>query len=463
MAINVPSFLIAAARKSSGKTTISLGLTRAFANRGLRVQTYKKGPDYIDPLWLSQASNSTCFNLDFNTQNNTEIVATYCQNLHGADLGIVESNKGLFDGVDVFGSDSNAQLVKLLKTPVILVIDTIGMTRGIAPLLLGYENFDPDISIAGVILNKTGGERHERKLRAAVEHYTDICVLGAVRRDDNLIVSERHLGLTTPGEKSNADPLIEILAERIEDSLDLAKILNIARRASTCVARAGALGSLPIKNSIKIAVARDAAFGFYYEDDLVALKNAGAKLEFFSPLSDEKLPEADALFFGGGFPETNLKQLARNKSMLAQIKSEILRGKPTYAECGGLMYLSRTIHWRGESERMVGAIPGDCRMHEKPQGRGFAKLKPTALHPWQFDPGSTLNVHEFHYSDITNLPADTKYAYQVSRGHGIDGKRDGIVINNLLANFCHFRSTTRTPWVNGFVEFTRQMKDANQT
>ncbi len=206
------NFFISAARKSSGKTTISLGLARAFAKRGLNVQTFKKGPDYIDPLWLEQASGHPCFNLDFNTQSETEIIDTFYRRSGDADLAIIEANKGLFDGLDVGGSDSNAQLAKILKSPIILVIDTLGMTRGIAPLLHGYSTFDPDISISGLILNNTGGSRHEQKLRNAVEYYSDIPVLGCVVRNDELAVRERHLGLTTPGEKSGALHLIFPLA-----------------------------------------------------------------------------------------------------------------------------------------------------------------------------------------------------------------------------------------------------------
>ncbi len=447
-----PAFIIAAARKSSGKTTLSLGLTRAFSNRGLHVQTYKKGPDYIDPLWLKHASHRPCYNLDFNTQSEIEILATYTRYLDDADMAIVETNKGLFDGLDLHGRDSNAQLAKILKAPLILVIDTIGMTRGIAPLLQGYASFDPDIQISGVILNKTGSSRHEAKLIAAVEHYTDIPVLGALARNDNLAVTERHLGLTTPDEKSGADPLIESLANAVEATLDLDKIQTIAAHTQPLPPPHPDLQIKKSSTRLTIAIARDAAFGFYYEDDLEAFKKAGAKLVFFSPLHDKQLPAADGLFIGGGFPETHMNALEANTAMRQQIKSAIENGLPTYAECGGLMYLSRSIHWRGKSANMAGVIPGDCHMHDKPQGRGFAILESTAEHPW-LSAGKQIKTHEFHYSDITNLPPQTRYAYKLTRGHGIDGKNDGIITNNLLANFCHFRNTEGSCWVEGFLRF----------
>lgn len=463
-----PAFLIAAPRKSSGKTTISIGLTRAFTNLGLNVQTYKKGPDYIDPLWLARASRHPCFNLDFNTQSTAEIIATYGQNLQERDLAIVETNKGLFDGLDLLGADSNAQMAKTLKTPIILVIDAVGITRGIAPLVLGFSNFDPDIKISGIILNKVGGSRHESKLRNAIEHYTDIPLLGAVSAQDSLQISERHLGLTTPSEKfqyqhhQDTQTLIEKLATTMQNSVDLDAVLTLATSNIDSIPAASTLAQIHPTPDITIAVARDSAFGFYYADDLEAFQMLGAKLKFFSPLSDQVLPEADGLFIGGGFPETHMKALEKNTAMRAQILAAIQSGLPTYAECGGLMLLSNSIHWQGNSANMVGAIDGNCHMHTKPQGRGFSILHPTTNQLW--NPGSAKTVatpipaHEFHYANIQNLPESTRYAYTVKRGHGIDGQNDGIVINNLLANFCHLRNTAKTPWIKDFLGFVRKCK-----
>ncbi|MCF6320488.1 MAG: cobyrinate a,c-diamide synthase [Rhizobiaceae bacterium] len=460
----IPSILIAAARKSSGKTTISLGLAKAYQDRGLQVQTFKKGPDYIDPLWLQRASGRPCYNLDFNTQTPEEISATFSNNLTGVDLAIVETNKGLYDGVDLYGSDSNAQLAKLLKTPIILVIDTVGITRGIAPLLNGLTSFDPDIKISGVILNKTGGLRHEEKLRAAVEHYTDVRVLGAVGRNADLAVKERHLGLTTPQEKTNALPLIDRLADSVKQNVDLDAIFEIAK--TSAISAPTHTITKTVKPDITIAIPRDRAFGFYYEDDLETFKRAGAELVFFSTLGDEKLPLANGLFIGGGFPENHTNELQANQALRAHIKSAINNGLPTYAECGGLMYLSRSIEWNGDKAQMVGAIQGDCQMHIKPQGRGFTRLQPTGNHPWISEKEvfqiEEFRAHEFHYASINNLPADTRYAYKVARGHGINGKNDGIIINNLLANFCHLRSTKQSAWVEWFVDFVRKRKGINR-
>ncbi len=467
---SVPNFLVAATRKSSGKTTVSLGLVRAFVNRGLITATFKKGPDYIDPLWLQLASGQPCYNLDFNTQSEAEILATFSRHSHhtepGTDLIIIETNKGLFDGVDPRGSDSNARMASILKAPIILVIDTIGITRGIAPLLHGYSTFDPDINISGVILNKTGGSRHENKLRKAIEYYSDIPVLGSIDRNDGLAIAERHLGLTTPGEKSTAEPLIEQLAQTIEQCIDMDALLKIAASPGHVSPATPQRIEPVVRPDITIAIARDEAFGFYYPDDLEDFSRCGARLEFFSPLHDSQLPKADGLFIGGGFPETHMKKLAANQPLRAQIKTAIEAGLPTYAECGGLMYLSRSIEWSAKTAQMVGAIPGECKMHKSPQGRGFARLQNTANHRW---PGNNTNpadatvpAHEFHYASIENLPQETKYAFQVKRGHGIDGNNDGVVMGNLLANFCHFRSTKRTPWVSAFTDFVRSCAHADR-
>jgi len=454
----VPHILIAAARKSSGKTSVSLGLARALTRQGLKVQTFKKGPDYIDPLWLEQATGRPCYNLDFNIQTAQEITALYDAKINGADIVIIETNKGLFDGLDVNGTDSNAQLAKLIGAPIVLVLDTIGMTRGIAPLLHGYQTFDRDISIDGIILNKTGGPRHEGKLIAAIEQYNKLEVLGSIPRRDRLSVDERHLGLTTPDDVSGAEPIINALADAVEQFVDLDRLKNIAQKSAR-VPRLPLMKKPP--HDVTIAIARDEAFGFYYPDDLEALEAAGAKLVFFNALKDDKMPHADGLFIGGGFPETHMEELSQNNVLRADLKSLIQAGLPTYAECGGLMYLCDRIIWHDKAADMVGVIHADAVMNKRPQGRGIAHLKPTIHHQWMPAPsadGGLYKVHEFHFASLKNLSADTVYAYEVKRGHGIDGNRDGIIIKNMLANFCHLRQSNANRWAENFVGFVRQHK-----
>ena len=450
-------FFVSAIAKSSGKTTISIGLAAALSSLGKKVQTFKKGPDYIDPMWLARASGRVSFNLDFNTQSHREIIAAYGIGYGDADLALIEGNKGLHDGVDPKGTDCSAALAKLLRAPVVLVVDTMGMARGIAPLLLGYQAFDPEVEIAGVILNKVGAARQESKLRQAVENYSDLPVLGAIGRDSGLNVDERHLGLTTPGEATQADSVIARVREAVIKGVDLDALLAKAARKEPA--------KLPLLRGVSapdvtIAIARDAAFGFYYSDDLEALRRAGARLAFFDALHDSDLPQCDGLFIGGGFPETQAAELAGNRFLREKIREAVEAGLPAYAECGGLMYLSRSISYRGARHDMVGVIPADAVMGDKPQGRGLVRVEETADAPWpgaQF--GDETPAHEFHYARLENIAPDLSYAYRVKRGFGIDGTHDGIVIGNLLASFTHLRDTSRCRWTDRFVSFVRALKE----
>ena len=367
---------ISAAHKSSGKTTLSIGLCAAFHQRGLNVQPFKKGPDYIDPMWLSRAAGHDCFNLDFHTQSHDEILNAFGQHQQGADISIIEGNKGLYDGLDLDGSNSNAALATLLDSPVILVIDAQGMTRGIAPLILGYQAFEPKINIAGVILNQLGGSRHESKLRAVIEHYTDVPVVGAVHRDPVLNIQERHLGLIPSNEAQAVEKQIDDVAELVAKQVDLERLQNIANTAPAPKFQPAKKAQLPPAD-IRIGIAQDAAFGFYYPDDLQAFRQAGAELISIDTLHDQNLPEIDGLFIGGGFPETQMQTLEANSSLRTAIHAAIENDLPVYAECGGLMYLSRSLGWNEKHCQMVGALNMDIQMHQRPQGRGYVKLEET--------------------------------------------------------------------------------------
>jgi cobyrinic acid a,c-diamide synthase len=455
----MPRLFLSAAHKSSGKTTVSIGLAAAFAARGLAVQTFKKGPDYIDPMWLARASGRPCFNLDFNTQTHAEIAGSVASRAAGADLALIEGNKGLHDGVDLEGTDSSAALAKIAAAPVILVIDTLGMTRGVAPLVLGYQVFDPGIKIAGVILNKVGTARQESKVRQAIERYTGIPVLGALPRDGGFAIEERHLGLMTPMETPASRAAIERLRQAVESGVNLDGLLEIARKAPPLAAVPAAARAVA-KQDVRIAIARDTAFGFYYADDLEAFERAGAKLCFFDALSDSRLPDADGLFIGGGFPETQAARLEANASLRADIAQKIRLGLPAYAECGGMMYLARSIRWGNASYEMAGVIPADAVMHTRPQGRGLAVLEATADAPWlAASPApATIPAHEFHYASLENLDPTLRFAYKVVRGEGLGAGRDGIVLGNLLASFCHLRATAASPWVDRFLSFVRAQR-----
>jgi len=449
--------IISAAHKSSGKTTVTLGLCAALRQRGQSVQAFKKGPDFIDPMWLALASGRSCYNLDFFTMDSAEIEELFASRSATADISIVEGNKGLYDGLDLEGRNSNAALAHLLHAPVVLVLDARGMTRGIAPLILGYQSFDPGINIAGVILNQLGGSRHESKLRAVIEHYTDVRVLGAVHHDDTMSIAERHLGLVPSSEEPLAEHYIADLAASIQEQVDLDAVQTVAATAGNVSSDLPTLPVQKLSKPLRIGVLRDSAFCFYYPDDIEAMESAGAQLVFIDALNAAHLPNLDGLFIGGGFPETHMQELEANQSLRLQIRRAIENGLPAYAECGGLMYLARSISWNGSRAEMVGALPGDIVMHDRPQGRGYVLLEETEYLPWTTPLGAVnanpVACHEFHYSSIINLPEDTVYAYRVLRGTGVDGKHDGIVHKNLVASYSHRRNHRGRRWTDQFLNF----------
>jgi cobyrinic acid a,c-diamide synthase len=452
---SMPRVFISAAHKSSGKTTLTLGLSAALHARGHVVQPFKKGPDFIDPLWLGMAAQRACYNLDFHMMQRDEIEQQFARAAAAARISLIEGNKGLYDGLDLDGSNSNAALAKLLGAPVVLVIDSRGMTRGVAPLILGYQAFDPEIRIAGVILNNLGGSRHEAKLRAVIEHYTDVEVIGAVQHDATMQITERHLGLVPANEQDAARARIQHVGERVAKQVDLQRLLAIGDSAPLFDAPLPAEAPIPAER-VRIGIAHDQSFGFYYSEDLDSLRAANVELIDIDTLHAQALPEVDGLVIGGGFPEMFMTELEANSSLRTQIRGAIEAGLPTYAECGGLMYLSRCIRWQGQTRQMVGVVPGDTVMHERPVGRGYARLQPTGADRWQeTDP---IPAHEFHYSSLENLPAGSIYAYRIMRGHGIDGKHDGYQLHNLLAGYVHRRGSGAQGWIAPFLNQVRAHK-----
>ncbi|MFN3715689.1 MAG: cobyrinate a,c-diamide synthase [Thiobacillus sp.] len=450
----MPRVFISAAHKSSGKTTLTLGLAAALTARGLAVQTFKKGPDYIDPLWHGMASGRRCYNLDFHMMTRDEIDARFAVASDTAQLSLIEGNKGLYDGLDLDGSNSNAALAKQLRAPVVLVIDARGMTRGVAPLIQGYQAFDPEVKIAGVILNQLGGSRHESKLRAVIEHYTAARVIGAVQFERQLQIAERHLGLVPANEADAARARIDKLAESVAAQVDLDALRAIADTAPGWTG-AARVADAPVGVRPRIAIAQDAAFGFYYGEDLDQLARA-VDLVPFDTLRDRVLPDVDGLIIGGGFPEMFMDALSDNAPLRADIRRRIEAGLPAYAECGGLMYLSRSLEYQGRRRDMVGVVPGDTRMHDRPVGRGYVRLQPTGEDRW--NETAVIPAHEFHYSSLDNLPDDTRYAYRVLRGHGIDGSHDGYQVHNLLAGYAHRRGSGAQGWIEPFLNQVRSHK-----
>ena len=474
--------LVSATRKSSGKTVVCIGLCAEWRARGMALRAFKKGPDYIDPQWLAHASGRACYNLDFHVQSHDEIRALVAARAPGApgtpgtpgargqSLSLIEANKGLFDGVAADGGDSNAALARLLGAPVVLVVDCEGMTRGIAPLLQGYVGFDDAVTIAGVILNRVGGERHRAKLAAAIRNYTDVPVLGAIMNDARLRLPERHLGLTPFAETEDAARKIEQIREAVAAQVDVdlltraarvptagpATVPNAVPNADPTTTAAGDVAA--VRGGLKLAVFKDRAFAFYYPDDLEDFERRGVELAFVDGLHDARLPRADGLFIGGGFPETQAAALTANDALRHDVARAIQGGLPAYAECGGLMYLARGITWHGQRYEMCGVVEADVLMCDTPRGRGYVEFSETVHMPWPASAPRLERAHEFHYSRLVNAaPFDAAYA--LSRGVGTGDGRDGIVHKNLLASYLHRRAVGTAPWTERFIQFIQATRE----
>jgi cobyrinic acid a,c-diamide synthase len=326
----------------------------------------------------------------------------------------------------------------------------------VAPLLLGYQQFDPQVNIAGVILNFVGGGRHAAKLTAVIERYTNIPILGTIHRNQELELVERYLGLMPTNEDAYADAKVSRIAKIISSQVDLKKIISLSHSAEKTATLIP--DSVTRKYDLTIAYAQDEAFGFYYADDLDTFREFGVSLIPFNTLHDSSLPVADALFIGGGFPEKRMHELSKNTKMKQAVRDAIKNGMPAYAECGGLMYLCNSIKFDGEQCEMVGIIDADCEMHTKPIGRGYTLLQKNQQHPWSKIKHTELPGHEFHYSKLFNVPANTQFAYQVNRGYGVNGKFDGILYKNLLACYAHQRNTQQNQWISSFLDFVKTIK-----
>ena len=450
------SYLITSTRKSSGKTTITIGLSRILNRMKYNLATFKKGPDYIDPLWISKASKTSCYNLDFNTMSTAEIKKLFKLKTQNTALNLIEGNKGLFDGVSLDGSDSNAAMAHLLKLEIILVIDCSGITRGIAPLINGYKDFDPKIKYKGIILNNIASDRHEGKIINAIAEYSDFKVFGSIHKNNKIEILEQHLGLQPSFLTSSNNNIINNIASLVKSSVDIKHLVKgvsnkkkLSTKTPNVITKKYA--------GISIGVARDNAFGFYYADDIEKFKSLGARIIYFNTLKDKSLPNVDALFIGGGFPELVAKELSSNKKMISSIKNFINANKPVYAECGGLMYLAKSIKINDKSFRMVGIINGRVVMHDKPVGRGHVELIKSSSHPWLLS-NDSIKAHEFHYSRLSLDAKLSNYAYKVKRGYGVNGKYDGIKYKNLLATYSHLRDTKKTKWITNFLEFIKNNK-----
>jgi cobyrinic acid a,c-diamide synthase len=460
---NDPPFgclLISSPQGRSGKTIITVGLCAALKRRGLSVQPFKKGPDYIDPSWLTVAAGRSCRNLDLFLIPKDRLIQMFRQTCQGNDLAVVEGAMGLYDGMDSAENGTTAEIARLLNIPILLAVNTTRMTGSIAAMVTGYQRFQPDIKVAGVILNYVSGSRHERKLRDAVEQHCGIPVLGSIHRDQDLHMSERHLGLIPSLESGEAETIVERIGLKMGSYLDLENILTIARSfeipypSSLPSGEDGRRGGHPLK--AKVGIIFDRVFNFYYPENLEALGRAGAELIFINSLQD-RLPKVDGLYIGGGFPELFLEELEGNHELRHDISEAIEEGLPVYAECAGLMYLCRSIRWKGKSHEMVGLIPADVELSQKPQGHGYVVAKVIEQN-YLFPVGLTIRGHEFHHSSLIHLDG-SRFAYRIMRGHGINGREDGIVYKNLFASYMHLHALGTPEWAEGFVALACKERD----
>jgi cobyrinic acid a,c-diamide synthase len=482
--VDVPRIVVAGLRGGGGKTLVSLGLVAAWCRKEMIVAPFKKGPDYIDAAWLSQAGSKPCRNLDLYLMTPDATLRSFVASVADADVAVIEGNRGLYDGLDADGTYSSAELAKLLQAPVILTVDCTKSTRTMAALVLGCQQMDSHVSIRGVILNRTGGPRHEAVVRKAIERTCGVPVLGAIPRlPMESVFPERHLGLVPPQEHGEVAAPVRGAADAVEKFVDMDAVLEIARGAEPLSAAsaaptqpvtAAAGGSL----SVRIGVFRDAAFQFYYPENLEALQAAGAELVEISPIEDRQLPDVDALYVGGGFPETLAPELSANAEFKDRVGRMVEQGLPVYAECGGAVFLGETLIMQDTVYPMVGVLPVTFAFGKKPQGHGYVEVETVERNPF-YEIGQRLRGHEFHYTYLQSsgsalitpktrpsravAPASQlRFAFRVHTGFGFDGERDGLCWQNVLASYTHVHALGVEQWAPALVRRAREFKSRSQ-
>ncbi|MDR3568267.1 MAG: cobyrinate a,c-diamide synthase [Syntrophobacteraceae bacterium] len=459
--------MIAALRGGAGKTVISLGLAAAWKHQlGLRISAFKKGPDYIDSGWLSAASGGPCYNLDQYLMSSEQIVGSFAARSAQSDGSLIEGNRGIYDGVDAKGSYSTAELAKLLACPVVLVVDAAKVTRTVAAMVLGCQKLDPGVNIAAVILNQVSGKRHEKVLRESIEKYCGIPVLGVVPRQARNFFPERHLGLVPAEEAADVPEAVLAAADVMGHHLDVRALWELARSASPLAFSAAPepFGTQRVGGGVKIGVIRDSSFQFYYPENFEALEANGASLVWISSLEKAPLPEIDALYIGGGFPETHLEQLAANQIFRDSILSAVEAGLPVYAECGGLMFLCRGIRRGDVLFPMTGVFPFEVSLGAKPQGHGYTLMRCVGANPF-FPLGTILRGHEFHYSGIAGSidPGSLPFAFKLEKGHGVVAGWDGLCYKNVLATYSHLHAAGNDLWARSLARAAESFKSLKAT
>ena len=469
--LEIPRILIAGDRSSAGKTTISIGIMSVLRDMGYTVQPYKVGLDFIDPSYHTEVTGRYSRNIDGYLMSKDAVCEVFSHASNGADIAVIEGVRGLFEGLEATSDiGSTAQIAKILQCPVILAINARSITRSTAALVSGYKSFDPEVNIVGVILNNIGSKRHAEKAKTAIETYTDTPVIGVIPRNDSMKISMRHLGLipALEGRRKVADFDVNLgrIKEIIKEGIDMDRFISFANSAPPLEKPKEDIFKLQQQQGIiKIGVALDEAFNFYYRDNLELLELAGAELVYFSPVNDTTLPDVDGLYIGGGYPELLTNELEENTSMREAIKQVSSDGLPIYAECGGLMYLTQEIttnvsgsgnyhmaEMKGGTFKMVGALPGKTLMgHKRVVSYNIGSfIEDNVIGK----AGASFIGHEFHHSEIVDIPEDTHFAIKLERGVGIKGDLDGIIVKNTLGSYAHLHAASYTGFARSFVDFS---------
>ena len=449
-----PRIIIAALKGGSGKTILSLGLAAAWREKGLQVAPFKKGPDFIDAGWLSMAAETPCYNLDSFLMNEEQILNSFFTHSAQKKISLVEGNRGLFDGLDIEGCCSTAELGRLLKAPVLIILDVTMTTRTMAAVVRGCQVFDPGLNIAGVILNRVAGPRQKNLITDTIWKYCGVPVVGSIPKLKENPFPERHMGLVPHRERDRAQKAISWARNVVSDNLDLEHIQKIAGSAPALDLISHPFekktGAKRMANRPRIGFIMDQSLWFYYPENLSELEKEGADLIKLDAVFSNALPELDALYIGGGFPETQAEYLADNVFFRTALKEAIENGLPVYAECGGLIYLGEQLRLTDHHYPMVGALPLDFVFQKKPQGHGYTILETCGQNPY-YSVGKILRGHEFHYSKaILTVPEEqVRFAFKVRRGHGIDNGKDGICRENVLGTYTHIHAAGEPDWVKG--------------
>ena len=431
--------IIAGTGSGAGKTSITTGLLSRLS-RDMKVQAFKVGPDFIDPMYHSLATGRPARNLDTFMMSKDTVKNLVGYASKDADLCVVEGVRGLYEGLSGTSDEcSTAEMAKLLGFPVILVVNARSLTRSAAAMINGFKSFDPEVNIAGVIFNNVSNSQHERKLIEATERYTDVEIVGMVRRDMKNIIGERHLGLRTINENGKKD--IEPL-EAMVSGIDKDRVMEIAERSAIDIEPVNPFAHH--RSGLKAAVPMDDAYCFYYRENIECLKEAGMDVRTFSPLAGDSLPDADFYYLGGGYPELFLREISENGDFLDGLKTASEDGKMILGECGGLMTLCKSIENSEGKFRMSGVFDAESRMSGR-HGPTYVIAETTDENP--LFPGMTVRGHEFHYSEV--IPAtDYRFGYNMSRGIGIDNKHDGLVYKNSLGSYVHQHALSVKDWMS---------------